>query len=147
MNDERLEHFLLFEMEDDWMSLGEFDYYIRSISPDEYSRGMILEVISRLAAVGYLRFGGWSVESGTWKPWDVSNDVAMERIAHGYLGEPGALSSTDGELSLTEVFRADITAAGIVRVAELGDPYEIYGNPWWSDPSKQGSGNYPPWNP
>ncbi|OAK51721.1 hypothetical protein [Rhodococcoides kyotonense] len=147
MNDERLEHFLLFEMADDWMSVGEFDYFIRSISPAGHTRDKLLSTIAGLARAGYFRFGGWSMESKTWEPWDVSDDVAMERISHGYLGEPGVLNATDRELSLTEVFRADITEAGLARVARLGNPYEKYGNPWESDPLKQGSGNYPRWKP
>lgn len=58
MNDKRLEHFLLFEMADDWMSVGEFDYFIRSISPDGYARNKLLSTIGGLAESGYLRFGG-----------------------------------------------------------------------------------------
>ncbi|WP_072804127.1 hypothetical protein [Rhodococcoides yunnanense] len=145
MSDKRLDHFLLSAMADDWMSVGEFAYFIRSISPTEFLRDTVLDVISGLAEHGYLRFGGWSMTTKTWEPWDVGDDVAMERIAHGYLGEPGVLNATDRELSLTEVFRADITAAGLAHLALLGNPYDLYGNPWESDPLKQGSGNYPPW--
>lgn len=147
MSDERLEHFLLFEMADDWMSLGEFAYFIRSISPAEYSREKIIDVISGLAKIGYLRFGGWSMETRTWAPWEIKDEAAMERIARGYLGEPGVLNATDDELSVTEIFRADITEAGLDRLAELGNPYEKYGNPWESDPLKQGTGTYPRWKP
>lgn len=147
MSDERLQHFLLFEMDDDWLSLGEFAYFIRRISPAGYTRRKILDVISELAQSGYLRFGGWSMASKTWAPWEVSEEVAMDRITNGYPGEPGVLDATDEELSNTEIFRADITDKGLARLAELGNPYEKYGNPWESDPTKQGRGNYPPWVP
>nr|WP_141216397.1 hypothetical protein [Rhodococcus sp. 06-621-2] len=71
----------------------------------------------------------------------------MDRITNGHFGEPGVLDATDEELSNTEIVRAAITDKGSARVAELGNPYEKYGNHWDSDPSKQGCGNYPQWVP
>ncbi|RRQ27396.1 hypothetical protein DK926_12960 [Rhodococcus sp. Eu-32] len=147
MIDRRLEHFLLYEMSDDWMPVGAFASLIRRITPDAYSRRQILDVISEIAARGHLRFGGWAMEtSKTWEPWAVPHDVAMSRIANGFKGSVGVLNATDKELATTEVFRADLTDAGFARLSELGgDPYEIYGDPWEGDPLMAAEGDFPPW--
>ncbi|WP_072804146.1 hypothetical protein [Rhodococcoides yunnanense] len=148
MIDERLEHFLLFEMSDDWMPVGSFASLIRRITPASYTRARILEVIAEIAARGYLRFGGWAMESTrTWAPWEVSDDIAISRIANGFEGSLGVLNATDDELADSEVFRADITDAGLARVAELGNPYEVYGDPWEGDRLMAAEGDFPPWVP
>ncbi|WP_072804150.1 hypothetical protein [Rhodococcoides yunnanense] len=147
MIDKTLEHFLLYDMSDDWMPAGEFASYIRQITPGDYSRAAVLEVIAELATKGYLEYGGWSRDTGTWKPWKVAGDVALERIANGFDGEPGVLDGTDRQLALTEVFRAGITPAGERLVQELGNPFELYGDPWEANPLVRAEGEFPPWQP
>ncbi|WP_254303618.1 hypothetical protein [Rhodococcoides kyotonense] len=94
MIDKRLEHFLLYDLSDDWMPAGEFASFIRHIAPSAYSRTAVIDVIAELARKGYLEYGGWSKGSGTWEPWGVSSDVALDRIANGFDGEPGVLGAT-----------------------------------------------------
>ncbi|MDJ0362741.1 hypothetical protein [Rhodococcus sp. H29-C3] len=147
MIDKRLEHFLLFEMSDDWMPVGAFASLIRRITPAGYSRQRILEVIAEIAAKGQLRFGGWAMKTTqTWEPWGVSDEVAISRIANGFEGSPGVLNATDKELANTEVFRADITDAGLARLAELGNPYEIYGDPWEGHRLMAAEGDFARWD-
>ncbi|WP_072804132.1 hypothetical protein [Rhodococcoides yunnanense] len=147
MIDKRLEHFLLYDLSDDWMPVGAFVFFMRQITPSGYSSTAVLDVIAELATKGYLEYGGWSRDTGTWEPWKVSNEVALDRIANGFDGEPGLLAGTDRQLVDTEVFQAGITAAGRRRIAELGNPFEVYGDPWETDPSLRAEGKFPRWNP
>lgn len=145
MIDPRLEHFLLYELSDDWMPLGSFVALTERITPDDCSSGRVLAIIRDLAERGLLRLGGWPGDGRPWEPWDVSLDEAMDRIAHGFNGEVGYLEASPRQAATTEVFRAEITALGETRLRELGDPYELYGDPWWDDPNMRAEGEFPPW--
>ncbi|UGT64187.1 hypothetical protein [Nocardia asteroides] len=61
---------------------------------------------------------------------------AIARIADGHNGERGYLDCPDDEVGRCEVFRADLTEAGSERLRQLGDPYEIHGDPWADDRSR-----------
>ncbi|MGW4737471.1 hypothetical protein [Nocardia xishanensis] len=133
---EKLEHFLLYELSDDWAAVATFDGMVARITPEAYSRGVVLNVIRELAAKGYIRFGSFPGGGRGWEPWDVSIDEAIHRVAHGYNGIPGYLDIPESAIGSTEVFRADLLEKGEQRLAELGSPYEKYGDPWVDTPRR-----------
>ncbi|WP_306365683.1 hypothetical protein [Nocardia sp. CC227C] len=127
---EKVEHFLLYELTDDWMPIGAFDAIISTVSPEAYSRMRVLEAIRELAEREFIRFGAFPGGGRTWEPWDVSLDEAIDRIAYGYNNVPGYLAVPYCEISSNEVFRADLLEKGERRLVELGNPYDRYGDPW-----------------
>ncbi|MFD0363892.1 hypothetical protein ACFQZZ_20775 [Nocardia sp. GCM10030253] len=131
---EKLENFLLYGISDDWAAVAEFDGNVKKISPEIYSRSKVLEIIREIAERGYIQLGAFPGGGRSWEPWDVSIDVAMDRIAHGYNGVAGYMSVPEDDIGSNEVFRAAITDGGRERLRELGDPYEKYGDPWSDDP-------------
>lgn len=137
MIDSRLEHFLLNTLADDWIPFGEFLMYARRVTPDDADPERVAEIIRELAERGLIILGSWG-ESGRWEPWDSSIDEGMQRIAEGFNGEAGYRRATEQELGSTEVFRADLTPAGQAILRALGDPFELYGDPW--DKTRQLSG-------
>ncbi|MGQ4617311.1 hypothetical protein [Nocardia sp. R7R-8] len=131
---EKLENYLLYYVDDDWAPISEFDTTVRKIDPENYSREFVLKVIREVAAKGYIEFGAFPGGGRSWEPWNVSIDEAMSRIAHGYNEETGYLDITYDGIGTNEVFRANITDAGRLRLHKLGDPYKKYGDPWAGDP-------------
>lgn len=127
---EKLEHFLLYELSDDWAAIAAFDGMFARIAPDEYSRQAVLDLIREFAEKNYIRFGAFPGGGRSWEPWTVSIDEAIDRIAHGYNGVPGYLQIDDDAIGSNEVFRADLIEDGERRLRELGNPYEKYGDPW-----------------
>ncbi|GGF98866.1 hypothetical protein GCM10007304_11010 [Rhodococcoides trifolii] len=145
MIEKRLEHFLLYELDDDWTSLGQFVGVTRRVSPAQSSLDRVGEIIEEFARCGLMTIGGWSTETGTWEPWNVPLSEAMDRIANGYDGEVGYRNATERQLGSTEVFRGEITAEGRTLLAELGSPYEKYGDPWAGEGMLAAEGDFPPW--
>ncbi|WP_431941721.1 hypothetical protein [Nocardia grenadensis] len=127
---EKLEHFLLYELSDDWAPIATFDGMVARITPDHYSRENVLGILRELATRGFIRFGAFPGENQTWEPWDASIEESIHRIAYGYNDVPGYLKISDEEIGSNEVFRADLLDAGEERLAQLGNPYEKYGDPW-----------------
>lgn len=134
MTNEKLEHFLLYELTDDWAPIGTFDGMVAAITPENYSRETVLETIRELASKGYIRFGAFPGGGRSREPWNVSIDESIGRIAHGYNGIRGYLDISDDEIGSNEVFRADLIERGERRASELGNPYERYGDPWTGKP-------------
>ncbi|GGF98870.1 hypothetical protein GCM10007304_11020 [Rhodococcoides trifolii] len=143
--DARLEHFLLYELDDDWMPLGSFVGIARRVSPDDCSLDRVAEVIEEFARRGLMTIGGWSTDTRTWERWTISLPEAMQRIADGDGLNVGYRSATEQQLGLTEVFRGEITTAGKLLLAELGSPYEKYGDPWAGEGILAAEGDFPPW--
>ncbi|NEW40203.1 hypothetical protein GV792_17320 [Nocardia cyriacigeorgica] len=132
--DEKLENFLLYGISDDWAAIGEFHGTAEKLDRVNFSRQRVLEIVEELAEAGLIRLGAFPGNGRSWEPWDASIDEAIHRIAYGYNGQRGYLSIADEEIGSNEVFRAEITDAGVRRLRELGDPYEKYGDPWSDDP-------------
>lgn len=130
----KLENFLLHAISDDWAAIAEFDADVEKISPENYSRDHVLQVIREMAEKGYIRLGAFPGQGRTWEPWNTPIDEAIHRIAYGYNHIPGYLEISEDEIGSNEVFRAAITEKGRRRLAELGDPYQNYGDPWSDDP-------------
>ncbi|MGQ4599532.1 hypothetical protein [Nocardia sp. R6R-6] len=133
---EKLEHFLLHELSDDWTPIGTFDGMVAKIVPASYSRGFVLDVIRELATKGYIRFGAFPGRGRSWEPWYVTIDEALQRVAHGHNHIVGYLDISENEIGSNEVFRADLVERGEQRLAELGNPYEKYGDPWADTPRR-----------
>ena len=133
---QQLEHFLLYAINDDWAAIAEFDADVRQITPTEYSRTAVLDVIRDLASCGYIRLGAFPGNGQSWAAWDVPLSEAIDRIALGYNGAVGYLDLTEDAIGSNEVFRAEITDKGRQRLAELGDPYTIYSDPWATDSAR-----------
>ncbi|MGS2807310.1 hypothetical protein [Nocardia sp. MW-W600-9] len=134
MMNTKLENFLLYAIDDDWAPIAEFDADVQKITPGEYSRRRVLEVIQDLATRGYIQLGAFPGGGRSWEPWTVPVEDGIRRIAEGFNNSTGYLEISDTEIGSSEVFRAAITSAGRKRLNELGDPYEIYGDPWSDDP-------------
>ncbi|NEW58674.1 hypothetical protein GV794_23965 [Nocardia cyriacigeorgica] len=132
--DEKLENFLLYGISDDWAAIGEFHGTVEKLAPEDFSRKRVLEIIEELSETGLIRLGAFPGNGRSWEPWEISVGEAIHRITDGYNGQRGYLSITDDEIGSNEVFRAEITDAGMARLRELGDPYEKYGDPWSDDP-------------
>ncbi|MGN7133756.1 hypothetical protein ACTHQY_10815 [Rhodococcoides corynebacterioides] len=147
MIDPRLEHFLLYELDDDWMPLGPFVGTVRQIDPENCSTERVAAIIEEFIRNQWMIPGSWSTETGTWEPWHVNVEEAMARIAEGYEGEAGYIGADEEELATTEVFRGEITEVGRRRLDDLGSPYEKYGDPWESNPSLKAEGDFTPWRP
>ncbi|QLY32431.1 hypothetical protein H0264_09340 [Nocardia huaxiensis] len=131
---EKLENFLLHELSDDWVPIATFDGFVARIAPERYSREGVIDVIRELADKGYIRFGAFPGGGRSWEPWDVSIEEAIQRISFGYKDIPGYLTVSDDEIGSNEVFRADLLPPGERRLADLGHPYEKYGDPWQDTP-------------
>jgi hypothetical protein len=131
---EKLEHFLLYNVSDDWAPIGEFDGTVEKIAPEDYSRTYVLRIIEELANKGYIEFGSFPGGGRSWEPWTIGTEESIRRVSQGYNQVPGYLSISDNEIGASEVFRAKLTEAGRHRLCELGDPYEKYGDPWADDP-------------
>lgn len=143
-----LENFLLYGISDDWAPLAEFEMKVRKLTPKEYSRESVLDVIRQLLESGYIRAGAFAGGGRSWEPWEVSVDEAIQRIAHGFNGVPGYLDIAEKEIGTNEVFRAELTESGRTRLEELGDPYDNYGDPWYDDPALNARDwGYPPFHP
>ncbi|MFE3446715.1 hypothetical protein ACFXNW_27110 [Nocardia sp. NPDC059180] len=136
---EKLEHFILYELSDDWAAIAAFDGMFARIAPESYSRYAVLDLIRSLAASRFIRFGSFPGGGRSWEPWGVSIDEAIDRIAHGYNGVRGYLDITDDEIGSNEIFRAELIEDGEERLAELGNPYEKYGDPWRGTPRQASS--------
>lgn len=145
MMDEILEHFILYGVSDDWAPLDEFVSNVNRITPTNRSRERVLEIIRELAEKGYTQLGAFPGGGEGWKPWDVPVDEAMRRIAHGFNGEAGYLDLPDDRIGRSEVFRAALTPNGEARLAELGNPYDIYGDPFYDTGAR--ADGYKPWRP
>ncbi|TLF82573.1 hypothetical protein [Nocardia cyriacigeorgica] len=147
--DTAYENFLLYSISDDWAQLGQFVEHARKFAPEQYTREYVLDLIRELVLRGYIEIGNISPESDPpWRPWDVPVDEAIQRIAHGRNGITGLLEMPEADLGPNELFRARLTALGRARLAELGDPYEKYGDPWFDDPYLNASDwGYPPYRP
>lgn len=145
--DTAFENFLLYAISDDWTQLGEFVEHARKFAPEQYTREYVLDLIRELVLGGYIEIGNISPGSNPpWRPWDVSVDEAIHRIARGCNGITGLLEMPESDLGPNELFRARLTALGRARLAELGDPYENYGDPWFDDPYLNASDwGYPPY--
>ena len=147
MIDQRLEHFLLYELDDDWMPLAAFVGTVRQVTPQDCSIERVAAIIEDFIRKQWMTPGGWSKDTGTWEPWCVPVEEAMARIAEGYDGLAGYVGANEEELATTEVFRGEITEVGRRRLDELGSPYEKYGDPWESIRSHRAEGDFPPWVP
>ena len=116
----------------------------RRVTPDDAAPERVGEIIRELAERGLITLGSWG-ESRTWERWDLSIDESMQRIAGGFDGEVGYRHATEKELGSTEVFRADLTPAGQTLLDSLGDPFELYGDPWDTTRQLSGVEKLPPW--
>jgi hypothetical protein len=144
--DPAYENFLLYAISDDWAQLGEFVEHARKFAPEEYSREYVIELVREFLVRGYIEIGNISDGDPAWTPWDVSVEEAIHRIAHGYNGVEGVLTMHEADLGPNELFRAAITVRGRDRLAEMGDPYEAYGDPWFDDPYLNAADwGYPPY--
>lgn len=119
------ENFLLYALSDDWSPFEIFDGPARRFMGDGYSRGRVIEVIEELVECGYIELGDLTGPGGRWAKWDIPLDQAIKRIT-----QQGDASSIES----SSVFWANLTPKGHRRLAELGDPYETYGDPWYDDP-------------
>ncbi|MEV6322659.1 hypothetical protein AB0M45_15920 [Nocardia sp. NPDC051787] len=133
---EKLEHFLLYELSDDWAAIATFDGMVAKITPENYSRANVLDIIRELAIKGYIRFGAFPGGGRSWESWDVPIDEALQRVAHGYNNVSGYLDIPESEIGSNEVFRADLVERGEQRLVELGNPYDKYGDPWADTPRR-----------
>lgn len=146
--DPAYENFLLYAISDDWAQLGEFVEHARKFAPAEYSRQYVLELVREFIERGYIEIGNIADGNPPWVPWNVSVDETMRRIANGYRGVAGLLTMPESELGPNELFRAQLTDRGEARLAEMGDPYEKYGDPWFDDPYLNAADwGYPPYRP
>lgn len=130
-----VENFLLYEISDDWTTIGEIDAVVRQLDrlmAVDYSRERVLSLVRELLESEYIEAGCGG--GAYWEPWGVSIDEAIRRIAYGFGGVPGYLEVSDDEIVFNEVFRANLTERGESRLEKLGDPYEDYGDPWYDDP-------------
>ena len=144
--DSASENFLLYAISDDWAQAGEFFEHAQKFAPDEYSRQYVIELVRELIERGYIEIGNISDGDRPWVPWGLPIEETIQRIAHGHEGIPGLLTMPESELGPNELFRARITAQGSARLAELGDPYEKYGDPWFDDPYLNAADwGYPPY--
>ncbi|MGQ4617310.1 hypothetical protein [Nocardia sp. R7R-8] len=130
MINEKIEHFLLYELSDDWAAIATFDGMVAKINPESYSREFVLDAIREIATKGYIRFGAFPGGGRLWEAWDVTIDEAIHRIAHGHNNVSGYLEIPVSEIGSNEVFRAELIERGEQRLAELGNPYKKYGDPW-----------------
>lgn len=128
------EHFLLCTISDDWTPLSDFHVVLAKLEPENFSRAFVLDAMRSLGERGLIRFGSFTPPIRPWTPWDLSVEESISRIAHGFDGRVGYLDLEDSEVYSSEIVRAEITEAGLDRLRELGDPYEIYGDPWEDDP-------------
>ncbi|GGF98874.1 hypothetical protein GCM10007304_11030 [Rhodococcoides trifolii] len=143
--DARLEHFLLYELDDDWMPFKPFVGTARRVTPHDSSLDRVAEIIEEFARRGLMTIGGWSTVTRTWEPWTVPLSEAMHRIANGHDGEVGYRNATEDQLGSMEVFRGEITQDGKDLLSTLGSPYEKYGDPWEGDRYLSAEGDFPKW--
>ncbi|MFC8530212.1 hypothetical protein [Nocardia sp. NPDC057227] len=130
--DAKSENSLLHAISDDWTPLGEFDVALSTLEPEHYSRAFVLDAIRHIGDRGWIRFGSFT--GNGWEPWDIPVERAVARIADGYEGRVGYLRMDPIEVGRSEILRAEITEAGLERLRQLRDPYDLYGDPWADDP-------------
>ncbi|UGT60880.1 hypothetical protein [Nocardia asteroides] len=127
------EHFLLYTISDDWTPLSDFHVVLQKLEPERFDRAFVLDAMRSLGERGLIRFGSFTAPVRPWTPWELSVEDSISRVAHGFDEHVGYLASSDGEVHHTEILRAEITEAGVELLRELGDPYEIHGDPWIDD--------------
>lgn len=142
-----LENFLLYAISDDWAPLAEFDHTIKTLTPHQYSREFVMDIIKEMADKQLIELGSFPGGNHSWEPWDTPVEQGITRIWHGDTAHPGYQNIPDADIATCEIFRAHITPSGRERLAALGDPYENYGDPWYNDPYLKAEGNYPPYKP
>lgn len=128
------EHFLLYTISDDWTPLQDFHVVLERLEPEHFDRLFVLDAMRSLGDRGLIRFGSFTAPIRPWTPWALSVEDSISRIAHGFDEYVGYLNLDDGEIYLSEILRAEITQAGLDLLRELGDPYDIYDDPWPDDP-------------
>ncbi|WP_067656000.1 hypothetical protein [Nocardia harenae] len=128
------EHFLLYTISDDWTPLNDFHVVLEKLEPERFDRVFVLDAMRRPGDRGFIRVGSFTAPIRPWTPWELSVEDSISRVAHGFDDHVGYLNLDDAEIYRSEILRAEITAAGRELLRELGDPYDIYGDPWADDP-------------
>ncbi len=125
--DQDLEFRLLYELDDDWMPFWGFIAIVFQFWGPDTSPERIAGVIEHLAESGLVTLGALRSHGSGFDEWNVSIDESMRRVADGYDGEIGYRSVDDHHALIdTEVFRANLTAKGVERLAA----FEAHGMTW-----------------
>ncbi|WP_231374364.1 MULTISPECIES: hypothetical protein [unclassified Leifsonia] len=85
-----LAHLVLHQADDDWLEIGNPNYYAGFFEHDLERRSvLVLSVVRALAEAGYLRIGELSrdsdhLENSGWVEWTGTLDEQMDRLAEVY---------------------------------------------------------------